>query len=305
MYDVQVAPKLTIGIPLYNDETYIKQTILSIQQQKFEDFQLIILNDCSTDASREIVRNICLTDNRIILHDNYSNLGNLRNFINLLEYCDSEFFSWVGDHDLVTESYYQILIKELELNKSINYAYGHLVYIDEIGNEIEKSPDPRINKEFLSLTGIERFFFSIGMSRANLINFHGVYRSKILKNFNKRHQNSYVGWDHIVASRACYFRPSFNSMAEFKIRIFTQRHSTTYTRAVGLNSFTAKLKPTFIPLVKSFVIEYWSLPEKYLFKIFRIPRLIYIIRKEYKIKIFRNIFWEFSNLTKKHLIRKY
>ena len=48
-------PRFSIVIPLYNKENYIAETLQSAIEQTFEDFEIIIVNDCSTDKSLEIV----------------------------------------------------------------------------------------------------------------------------------------------------------------------------------------------------------------------------------------------------------
>lgn len=65
-------PKVTVLMPVYNGETYLKQAIESILHQTFSDFEFLIINDGSTDASVEIVESI--RDPRILLVHNESNL---------------------------------------------------------------------------------------------------------------------------------------------------------------------------------------------------------------------------------------
>ncbi len=56
-------PKVSVIIPLFNHENYIGETVHSVLGQTFEDFELIIINDGSTDRSEEVVRGI--SDQRI------------------------------------------------------------------------------------------------------------------------------------------------------------------------------------------------------------------------------------------------
>ncbi|PTX61158.1 GT2 family glycosyltransferase [Kordia periserrulae] len=66
-------PLFSVIIPLYNKETYIQQTVESVLQQTFTDFELLIVNDASTDKSVSIVSQI--SDDRIQLIENPENLG--------------------------------------------------------------------------------------------------------------------------------------------------------------------------------------------------------------------------------------
>ncbi|MGH1386609.1 glycosyltransferase family 2 protein [Kordia sp.] len=66
-------PLFSVIIPLYNKEKYIQQTVESVLQQSFADFELLIVNDASTDKSVAVVSQI--SDNRIQLIENPKNLG--------------------------------------------------------------------------------------------------------------------------------------------------------------------------------------------------------------------------------------
>jgi protein O-GlcNAc transferase len=290
--------KLTIAMPVYNDLKYLEDTIESIQNQVFDKFKLVILDDCSSDKSRELIMKKAKRDSRIILHQNESNIGNLKSFLKLIDFCDTEYFCWIGSHDLLNEMYYDLLIQELDSNENISYAYGRLVTIDEQGKEISKAPKWILSEQERLKGGLEKFFMSIGKSRSNETHFHGVYRSRILRHFGERHQSTYVGWDHIVVSMAFYYGALLVSEAEFNSRIFQQRKTTTYQRVVGVNNTRAKLAPTFLSLMMSYAIEFWNLPVSHLRKSLYFPYLLYLVKVRYNIKIMRNIYYACANRVK-------
>ena len=66
-------PEITVLMPVYNGEKYLRQSIESILVQTFTDFEFLIFNDGSTDASREII--LSYDDPRIILLNNDDNVG--------------------------------------------------------------------------------------------------------------------------------------------------------------------------------------------------------------------------------------
>ena len=77
-------PKLTIGMPVYNGELFIKKAIESILAQTFTDFELIISNNSSTDSTEKICQDFLNKDNRIQIHTQEKNIGIHRNFNFLL-----------------------------------------------------------------------------------------------------------------------------------------------------------------------------------------------------------------------------
>ena len=72
-------PFFTVIIPLYNKEMYIENAIKSILNQTFTDFELLIINDCSTDKSIEIASKFAFEKVQIIHHEKNSGLAATRN----------------------------------------------------------------------------------------------------------------------------------------------------------------------------------------------------------------------------------
>ena len=66
-------PKITVLMPVYNGEKYLREAIGSILNQTFNDFEFLIINDSSTDSTREII--LSYDDTRIRLEDNEKNIG--------------------------------------------------------------------------------------------------------------------------------------------------------------------------------------------------------------------------------------
>lgn len=70
-------PKISIVIGIYNGEGYIKNALLSIQNQNFKDIEIIIVDDCSEDNSINLIKKIMKKDKRIVLYKNIENRGTL------------------------------------------------------------------------------------------------------------------------------------------------------------------------------------------------------------------------------------
>ncbi|MBR1580419.1 MAG: glycosyltransferase family 2 protein [Selenomonadaceae bacterium] len=77
----QIKPSVSVVMPVYNVERYVEQSIKSVLNQTFKDFELIIVDDASTDRSAEICQSVADTDSRIniIHHEKNGGLSAARN----------------------------------------------------------------------------------------------------------------------------------------------------------------------------------------------------------------------------------
>jgi|SRR5690606_13819867 len=131
--------KITIGMPVFNDRMFVEESILSILNQKFTDFQLIISDDGSTDGSEEICRNYEKKDNRIKYIRQPRNLGISKNMEFLLSQANTPYFMWAGDDDLWSPDFCALLIKKLENNRKASAAFCQYDWIDEEGKKYKES----------------------------------------------------------------------------------------------------------------------------------------------------------------------
>ena len=78
-------PKVSIGLPVYNGERYLAAALDGILRQTFEDFEIVISDNASTDRTREICSEYCKKDGRIRYSRNDTNIGSARNFNRVFE----------------------------------------------------------------------------------------------------------------------------------------------------------------------------------------------------------------------------
>lgn len=108
-------PRFTIRIPLYNAQDTIATTITSIINQTFIDWELIIVDDASTDGSFDIVRKFAKTDNRIHLYRRTNNSGSA--FIPLTEATQKASSNWIigiGNDDTISHDYLEKINTRIE-----------------------------------------------------------------------------------------------------------------------------------------------------------------------------------------------
>ena len=93
------SPFFSICIPCYNHEAYIGQTIQSVLDQDFEDFEIVVADNASTDNSREVVKGF--DDPRIRLIENRYNIGFAPNLQQVTRHAQGQFFNLLSSDDLM------------------------------------------------------------------------------------------------------------------------------------------------------------------------------------------------------------
>ena len=108
---------ISILMPVYNAEKYLNETIDTIKNQSFSNWELIIVDDGSTDNSKEICTKLMNDDKRIkyILQENLG-VSHTRNVA--LENAQGKYIVFVDSDDLIHEDYLKILINSIEKNNS-------------------------------------------------------------------------------------------------------------------------------------------------------------------------------------------
>lgn len=141
-------PRLSIGLPVYNGERFIGKALDSILTQTFEDFEIIISDNHSTDRTQEICRSYLAKDARIRYYRNPENLGAAPNYNRVFELSTGEYFKWVACDDIWDSNYLEKCIKVLDSDSSIVLCHSHTVLIDENGQKLtfDTKKDCFVNK---------------------------------------------------------------------------------------------------------------------------------------------------------------
>ncbi len=170
-------PSLTIGLPVFNGAAYLEQSLQSLLAQSYGDFELVISDNSSTDATEEICRSYGRKDARIRYYRADRNHGAAWNFNRVTEEANSEFFKWAAYDDLHEPRFLETCIHALRESPRAVLSYTRSRLIDEEGKTIR---DYRV--EFCSHSDFahERFYDLI--SRDYLAcQLYGVMRTASLK----------------------------------------------------------------------------------------------------------------------------
>jgi glycosyltransferase involved in cell wall biosynthesis len=129
---------VTIGLPVFNGERYVSSAIESLLGQDYQNLELVISDNASTDTTPEILEWWAQRDNRIRLFRNPENLGAAANFNRVLELAEGQYFRWAGYDDLLEPEMLTRCVTTLEATGDrCVLVYPQTMIIDDSGNEVD------------------------------------------------------------------------------------------------------------------------------------------------------------------------
>ncbi|HRQ40414.1 MAG TPA: glycosyltransferase family A protein [Chloroflexota bacterium] len=183
---LQNKPRVSIGLPVFNGERYLSDTLDSILNQTFTDFELVIADNGSTDGTRQICEAYAAKDKRIKYHRSSTNLGIAPNYNRAFELSSGEYFKWADYDDLIAPDFISKCLDVLENHPDVSVCFPKGKVIDENGVVLEdydplpdtSSPEPHVRFGNLLLSNDNRVIQASGLMRANLVKktvMHGSY----------------------------------------------------------------------------------------------------------------------------------
>jgi glycosyltransferase involved in cell wall biosynthesis len=218
-------PCLSIGLPVYNGELYLSSAIGSILAQNFTDYELIIVDNASTDTTAEISQAFAARDPRVRYYRNPDNIGAADNFNRAFQLARGRYFKWSAHDDVLDPTFLEKCIAILENDPTIVLCYSRACRINEAGERVgtydyemavsDSSPYVR--------------FHDLIMTQHFCIAIFGVVRREVLAKTPLIQK--YVGSDrNLIAELALHGR-----LYEIDEYLFDRRdHALASTRAFGI-----------------------------------------------------------------------
>lgn len=139
-------PRVSMIMPVYNGARYLAAALDSVLAQEFENFELICLNDGSTDATPDILADYATKDHRIIYRDNPRNIG-LPATLNVgFAMARGEYHSWTSHDNLLRPDMLLTLVSVIDADATIGVVYAGYSVIDGTGEILRYQP-PRPAEE--------------------------------------------------------------------------------------------------------------------------------------------------------------
>lgn len=117
--------KLCVGVPVYNEENYIQETIRSLKIQDIDDVKFLVSDNCSTDRTLDIIQDEIAGDERFEIFRQPTNVGAGDNFAFLFEQSRSVLFMWLGAHDYLSPRYLSAVIERFDADSSLSMVCGY------------------------------------------------------------------------------------------------------------------------------------------------------------------------------------
>lgn len=132
------AVSLTIGMPVYNAECFVARALGALIEQNFQDWKMLVADNCSTDGTVDVVKEFCRRDSRIKLVRHKVNIGAVNNFLFLVNQSHSPFFMWAAADDEWSPNYISACIAVLQANPDVGFASGAVVNTNLLGERLRE-----------------------------------------------------------------------------------------------------------------------------------------------------------------------
>ncbi len=175
-------PKVSLGMPVYNGGRYLEEALESLLTQSFEDFELVISDNASTDATEEICRAYARQDGRIRYFRSSRNHGVIHNFNRVFRLSRGEYFKWVASDDICGGDYVRCAVQKLDDDPSVVLVWAKTVGVDDRGERVHLpyevsdsnssssvySPDPvvRLRRLLRNIWWVDGPFYGVIRSEA-------------------------------------------------------------------------------------------------------------------------------------------
>src|SRR5580658_8950940 len=127
---MSTVPRLSVGLPVYNSSAYVAQSIDAILGQTFEDFDLIISDNASTDDTGDICRQYVKQDSRVRYFRQPRNVGLAPNHNFCVERAQAPLFKWAAGDDLYARDLLEKCVAALDANPKVVLAHSWTAMID-------------------------------------------------------------------------------------------------------------------------------------------------------------------------------
>ena len=245
MMEEKNLPLVSIVVPCYNHEKYVKETIESIINQTYKNIELIVIDDGSKDNSVKVIQELADKYNFIFIHR--SNKGVSETLNEGIKLSKGEYISFIASDDIFSENKLEILLNELKDLENTCMVFGDAEFIDENSKPLYKDLESRKTNSFIE--------FYTDNNRLIKKNYEiGSYETLIYSN--------YIPAMSVLCKRESLFRvglfdtnlkiedyPMWLKLSKLGKIVYVNKVVAKY-RIHGLNSIITNRKPFILEQIK-------------------------------------------------------
>jgi len=233
-------PLVSIGMPVYNGEKYIRRALDSLLAQDYENVELIISDNASTDATWQICQEYAARDARIKLNSNERNLGSIANFGIVLNMARGPYFMWAAADDYWLPEFVSVMVSELGTHPEADVAMCAIKRVRRDGSLVR----PYRCLDAASPNRMSKFALAMALVSGKPYWFiYGLFRTDFIRRAFPRFPRVYSGDVLFVCELALATRFRYVDQVLF---ISTRRNEPVATRFPGERyihgDFVARLK---------------------------------------------------------------
>ena len=136
------APRVSIGMPVYNGGQMLEKALRCHLEQDFEDLELIVSDNASTDCTRELCEEFARNDARLRYHRSPENLGMVANFNRAFMLATGEYFRWAAHDDWCASTHVSRCVELLDQTPTAVLCQSQASLVDEEGRVLQETLEP-------------------------------------------------------------------------------------------------------------------------------------------------------------------
>lgn len=213
--------RVSIGLPVYNGENYLRETIESLLGQTYEGLELVIADNASTDGTESICREFAATDPRVRYFRHDRNLGAAPNYNFTVEQSHGEYFMWNAHDDLRGDRFVEAALDMHKEHPTAASVISVTTRIDQHGKRIRRRRAPA---GLLSDDIAERLHSTLIDRHPGVLIF-GLMRREVLDATNRH--GAFPGADRLLAVELALRGPFVEIPEDL---FFMRDHPSRYVR---------------------------------------------------------------------------
>ena len=144
-----MTPLASIGIPTFNGAKYLRDSIESVLDQTFKDFELVLIDDVSSDETCAIAGEYARKDRRVSAIRNGKTLGLVGNFNRCIELAKGRYVCVWHQDDVMMPQNIEKKIALLEANPQVGFVHSNVLMIDEQGKVLSEHWEPDSRRDYV------------------------------------------------------------------------------------------------------------------------------------------------------------